>query len=91
MKRHQDIQRILEDCKGVKNIPGIKSGKRRVLMTKMKNERGEVITSRKGMPMSLVNSTKKNYSTTMNKKKLNKKSVRTKMRAASTYTAVTPV
>ena len=28
-------------------------------MTKMKNERGEVITSRKGMPMSLVNSTKK--------------------------------
>ena len=34
----------------------------------------------KGLPMSLVNSTK-NFSTTMNKKKLNKKSERTKMRA----------
>ena len=29
MKRQQDIQRILEDFKGVKNIPGIKSAKRR--------------------------------------------------------------
>ena len=27
MKRQQDIQRILEDFKGVKNIPGIKSAK----------------------------------------------------------------
>ena len=37
MKRQQNIQRILEDFKGVKNIPGIKSAKRRVLITKKKN------------------------------------------------------
>ena len=49
MKRQQDIQRILEDFKGVKNIPGVKSSKRRVLTTKIKNEKGEVITSRKGI------------------------------------------
>ena len=49
MKRQQDIQRILEDFKGVRNIPGIKSAKRRVLITKIKNEKGEVITSRKGI------------------------------------------
>ena len=49
MKRQQDIQRILEDFKGVRNIPGIKSAKRRVLITKIKNEKGEVITSGKGI------------------------------------------
>ena len=47
--RQQDIQRILEDFKGVKNIPGIKSATRRVLITKIKNEKGETITSRKGI------------------------------------------
>ena len=47
MKRQQDIQRILEDFKGVKNIPGIKSAKKRVLITKMKSEKVEIITSRK--------------------------------------------
>ena len=36
MKRQQDIQRILEDFKGVRNIPGIKSAKKRVLITKIK-------------------------------------------------------
>ena len=30
MKRQQDIQRILEDFKGAKNIPGIKSAKKSV-------------------------------------------------------------
>ena len=49
MKIQQDIQRILEDFKGVKNIPGIKSAKKKVLITKMKNEKGETITSRKGI------------------------------------------
>ena len=48
-KRQEDIQRILEDFKGIKNIPGIKSAKRTVLITKIKNEKGEVITSRKGI------------------------------------------
>ena len=49
MKRQQDIQRILEDFKGVKNVPEIKSAKKRVLITKMKNEKGEIIKSRKGI------------------------------------------
>ena len=49
MKRQMDIQRILEDFKGVRNIPGIKSAKKRVLITKIKNEKGECITSRKGI------------------------------------------
>ena len=49
MKRQQDIQRILEDFRGVRNIPGIKPAKKKVLITKMKNEKGEIITSRKGI------------------------------------------
>ena len=49
MKRQQDIQRILEDFKGAKNIPGIKSATRTAFITKIKNEKGEVITSRKGI------------------------------------------
>ena len=48
MKRQQDIQRILEDFKGVRNIPRIKSAKKKVLTT-IKNDRGECITSRKGI------------------------------------------
>ena len=40
MKIQQDIQRILEDFRGVKNIPRIKSAKQRVLITKIKNEKG---------------------------------------------------
>ena len=48
MKRQQDIQRILEEFKGVRNIPGIKTAKKRVLITKIKNDKGECITSRKG-------------------------------------------
>ena len=49
MKRQQDIQRILDEFKGVKNIPGIKSAEKKVLITKIKNEKGEIITSRKGI------------------------------------------
>ena len=49
MKRQQDFQIILEDFKGVSNIPGIKSAKKKVLITKIKNEQGEIITSRKGI------------------------------------------
>ena len=58
MKRQQEHQRILEDFKGVKNIPGIKYAMRRVLITKIENEKGEIITSRKGIPKSSENSTK---------------------------------
>ena len=49
MKRQQDIQRILEDFKGVRNILGIKSVKKKVLIMKKKNDKGECITSRKGI------------------------------------------
>ena len=49
MKRQQDIQRILEDFKGVRNIQGIKSAEKKVLFTKIKNDKGEYITSRKGI------------------------------------------
>ena len=49
MKRQQDIQRILEEFKGVRNIPGIKTAKKKVLVTKIKNDKGEYITSRKGI------------------------------------------
>ena len=49
MKRQQDIQRILEEFKGVRNIPGIKTATKKVLITKIKNDKGECITSRKGI------------------------------------------
>ena len=49
MKRQQDIQKILEEFKGVRNIPGIKTAKKKVLITKIKNDKGECITSRKGI------------------------------------------
>ena len=49
VKRQQEIQKHLEDLKGVSNIPEIKSAKKKKLITKIKNERGEVITSRKGI------------------------------------------
>ena len=49
MKRQQDIERILEEFKGIRNIPGIRTAKKRVLITKIKNEKGECITSRKGI------------------------------------------
>ena len=49
MKRQQDTKRSLEDFKGVGNISGIKSAKKKVLLTKIKNDKGECITSRKGI------------------------------------------
>ena len=89
MKRQQDIQRILEDFKGVKNIPGIKSAKKRVLITKIKNEKREIITSRKGIA-NVFGDFHKKYATTMDKKNLNKKSERVKMRTASMCITTTP-
>ena len=59
MKRQQDIQRILEEFKGVRNIPGIKTAKKKVLITKIKKDKGEYITSRrKELPTSSENSTR---------------------------------
>ena len=48
-KRQQDIERILVKFKGVRIILGIKTAKKRVLIIKRKNEKGEGITSRKGI------------------------------------------
>ena len=48
-KDNKKSKRILEDFKGVRNIAGIKSAKKRVLITKIENDKGECITSRKGI------------------------------------------
>ena len=60
-RRQQNIQRILEDFTGVKNIPGIKSTKKRVLITMIENETGEISTSRKGILNVLGDFYKKKY------------------------------
>ena len=86
MKRQQDIQRIIEAFKGVKNIPGIKSAKKSVLITKKKDEKGDIVTSRKGIP-NVVGEFYNKYTTTMSKTNLNKKSVKMKMKAALMCTA----
>ena len=56
-----------------------------MLITKIKNEKREIITSRKGID-NVFGEFYKKYMTTMNKKNLNKKSERVKMRAASMCT-----
>ena len=75
MKKQQEIQKNLADFKGVSNIPGITSAKKKVIITKIKNERGEIITSREGIA-NVFGELYKNFTTTMSKTKLNKKSVR---------------
>ena len=72
MKRQMDIQKILEDFKGIRNIPVIKSAKKRVLITKIKNEKGECITSRKGIADVFGEFYKKNFTKTMIKMNLDK-------------------
>ena len=75
----------------MKNIPGIKSPKKRVLTTKIKNEKGEIITSRTGIANVFGEFYNKKCTTTMYKKKLDKKTERMKMRAASMCTTETPM
>ena len=41
MKRKQDVERILEEFTGVRDIPKIKTAKKRVLITKIKNKEGQ--------------------------------------------------
>ena len=48
-KRQEKIQKILEERKGTKNIPNIKSMNKRILIRKVKNMKGETSTSRKGI------------------------------------------
>ena len=71
MKRQQDIQRILEDFKGVRNIPGIKSAKKKVLITK-KTTKVKASHLEKELPTSLVNSAK-DFTRTTRKTTLNMK------------------
>ena len=89
-KRQEEIQRILEDFKGLRNIPRINLQIKRVLITRIKNEKVEVATSRKGIA-NLVSEFTEFFSTTKNTKKLNKKMKRIKMKAASMCTAETPM
>ena len=65
LKRQMDIRRILEDFKRIRNIPGIKSAKKRVLITKIKNE------SRKGIA-EVFGEFYKKFMTTMSKTNQNK-------------------
>ena len=58
LKRQQVIQRILEDIKGVSNIQGIKSAKKKVLIAKERMNEEKSLHHVKGLPMSLVNSKK---------------------------------
>ena len=48
-KRQKKITKILEEMKGTKNIANIKTAKRRILIPKVKNSSGEIVTSRKGI------------------------------------------
>ena len=48
-KRQVKIQKILEKIKGTKNIPSIKSMKKRILIPKVKNKDGETIKTRQGI------------------------------------------
>ena len=48
-KKQEKIQKILEESKGTKSISNIKSMKKRILIPKIKNMKGETITSRKGI------------------------------------------
>ena len=48
-KRQERIQKILEKVKGTKNIPSIKSTKKRILIPKVKDKEGENIKTRQGI------------------------------------------
>ena len=48
-KRKEAIQQIFETFSGIKNISQIKSARKKTLILKTKNEKGETVTSRKGI------------------------------------------
>ena len=58
MKRKRDIERILEEFTGVRNIPRIKTAKQRVLITKKRTKKVNASPLEKESPMLLENSTK---------------------------------
>ena len=48
-KRKEAIQEILEKFRGIKNTSQIKPARKKTLILKTKNEKGETVTSRKGI------------------------------------------
>ena len=70
-KRQEEIQRILEDFEGIKKIPGIKSAKRRVPITKIKERERRSHYVTEGTCQCLCESSTKNDTTSKNTKKLN--------------------
>ena len=48
-KRKEAIQQIFEKFSGIKNISQIKSERKKTLILKTKNGKGETVTSRKGI------------------------------------------
>ena len=77
MKRHHDIERILEKFKGVRNIPRIKSAKKRVLITKIKNKKVNASPLEKESPIPLENTTR-DFTKTVEKTALDMKRKMTK-------------
>ena len=86
--KRQEIQRMLEDFKGIRRIPGIKSARRRVLITKMRTRKAKSLHQGRELPMSFGKSTKHN-TMTKNTKKLNRNMKRMKLKEASMCTTGT--
>ena len=77
MKRHHDIERILQEFKGVRNIPRIKSAKKTVFITKIRTRKVNASPLEKESPIPLENTTKDSMKT-VDKTTLNKKREMTK-------------
>ena len=48
-RKTRNIEKILEELKGTKNISNVKAAKERILIPKIKNMEGETIITRKGI------------------------------------------
>ena len=89
-KRLEEIQRVLEDFKGIKNIPGIKSVTKKSAHHQDKEWEKRMHYVTEGNCQCLWGLLQK-ITTTKNTKKLNKKTKRMKLNAASMYKTKTRV
>ena len=48
-KRQERIQKILEKVKGTRNIPSIKSVKRRIFIPRVRDKEGEIVKTKQGI------------------------------------------
>ena len=48
-QRHEKVQNILEEFKGIKSIADNKTRKKNILLTQMRNEAGDIEATRKGV------------------------------------------